>query len=62
MFNAFQYTTNTAYSIGIGIGIGIEAEIVIRFLFSEVLNIFLSLSVPDRFQVLAFQTSQLYKS
>lgn len=60
MFNAFQYTTNTAYSIGIGIGI--EAEIVIRFLFSEVLNIFLSLSVPDRFQVLAFQTSQLYKS
>lgn len=56
MFNAFQYTTNTAYSIAIGI------EIVIRFLFSEVLSIFLSLSVPDRFQVLAFQTSQLYKS
>lgn len=67
MFNAFQYI-NTASELKLkleswfGWSFFFISLKCVRLKFSKSWNIFLSLSVPDRFQVFDYQTSQLYKS
>lgn len=65
MFNAFQYI-NTASELKLKSWFGWSFFYIflecVCLKFSKSWNIFLSLNVPDRFQVFAYQTSQLYKS